>query len=51
VPPSGLGIGFLEYLTPRDGRPCPADLHANDVVHWQTMIALGRSGCPGEETR
>ena len=32
------GIEFLEYLTPRDGRPRPADVHANDIVHWQTMI-------------
>jgi catechol 2,3-dioxygenase-like lactoylglutathione lyase family enzyme len=36
---SGPGIEFLEYLTPRDGRPRPADIHANDIVHWQTMIA------------
>ncbi len=36
---SGPGIEFLEYLTPRDGRPRPADVHANDIVHWQTMIA------------
>ena len=36
---SGPGIEFLEYLTPRDGRPCQADVHANDIVHWQTMIA------------
>jgi catechol 2,3-dioxygenase-like lactoylglutathione lyase family enzyme len=36
---SGPGIEFLEYLTPRDGRPRPADVHANDVIHWQTMIA------------
>jgi catechol 2,3-dioxygenase-like lactoylglutathione lyase family enzyme len=35
---SGPGIEFLEYLTPRDGRPRPADLHANDIVHLQTMI-------------
>src|SRR5438477_1044593 len=35
---SGPGIEFLEYLTPRDGRPRPADVHANDIVHWQTMI-------------
>src|SRR5437879_240572 len=33
------GIEFLEYLTPRDGRPRSADVHANDIVHWQTMIA------------
>ena len=37
--PSGPGIEFLEYLTPRDGRPRPADVHANDVVHWETTIA------------
>jgi len=35
----GPGIEFLEYLTPRDGRTRPADVHANDIVHWQTMIA------------
>jgi predicted enzyme related to lactoylglutathione lyase len=35
----GPGIEFLEYLTPRDGRPRPTDVHANDVVHWHTMIA------------
>jgi catechol 2,3-dioxygenase-like lactoylglutathione lyase family enzyme len=36
---AGPGIEFLEYLTPRDGRSRPADVHANDIVHWQTMIA------------
>src|SRR5215467_4052814 len=36
---SGPGIEFLEYLTPRDGRPCPADVRANDIVHWQTMVS------------
>src|SRR5947209_14225945 len=36
---AGPGIEFLEYLTPRDGRPRPADVHANDIVHWQAMIA------------
>ena len=35
---SGAGIEFLEYLSPRDGRARPADVHANDIVHWQTMI-------------
>jgi catechol 2,3-dioxygenase-like lactoylglutathione lyase family enzyme len=37
---SGPGIEFLEYLTPRDGRPRPADVRGNDVVHWQTMILM-----------
>ena len=36
--PAGPGIELLEYLAPRDGRPAPADLHANDVAHWQTTL-------------
>ena len=36
---SGPGVEFLEYLTPRDGRPRPRDVHSNDIVHWQTMMA------------
>src|SRR5205823_5122138 len=35
----GPGVEFLEYLAPRDGRPRPRDVHANDVVYWQTVIA------------
>lgn len=35
---AGPGIEFLEYLTPRDGRPRPMDVHANDIVHWQTVV-------------
>jgi catechol 2,3-dioxygenase-like lactoylglutathione lyase family enzyme len=36
---SGPGIEFLEYLTPRDGRPIPEGTKANDIIHWQTTIA------------
>ena len=35
---SGPGIELLEYLTPRDGRPFPADEQASDVVHRQTVL-------------
>jgi catechol 2,3-dioxygenase-like lactoylglutathione lyase family enzyme len=35
---TGPGIELLEYLAPRDGRPAPSDLHANDISHWQTTI-------------
>jgi len=35
---SGPGIEFLEYLTPRDGRPIPTDAKSNDIAHWQTTI-------------
>jgi catechol 2,3-dioxygenase-like lactoylglutathione lyase family enzyme len=36
--PSGPGVEFLEYLTPRDGRPAPADTRPNDLVHWRTTL-------------
>ncbi len=35
---SGPGIELLEYLAPRDGRPSPPDLKANDLAHWQTTL-------------
>jgi catechol 2,3-dioxygenase-like lactoylglutathione lyase family enzyme len=38
--PSGPGIEFLEYLTPRDGRPYPPDARANDLIHWQTTLIV-----------
>ena len=34
----GPGIELLEYMAPRDGRPFPADEHANDIVHRQTIV-------------
>lgn len=39
---SGPGIEFLEYLSPRDGRPYPADAKPNDILHWHTKL-LGTS--------
>jgi len=38
---SGPGVEFLEYVTPTDGRPRPADVRANDIIHWQTMMQVG----------
>lgn len=35
---SGPGIELLEYLSPRSGRPYPADERADDIVHWQTQL-------------
>src|SRR5262249_15521724 len=37
--PAGPGVEFLEYLTPRDGRPVPADARAHDLAHWHTAPA------------
>ena len=35
---SGPGVELLEYLAPRDGSPFPADAHANDLIHRQTVV-------------
>ena len=35
---AGPGVELLEYLTPVDGRPVPADLTPADVIHWHTVI-------------
>ena len=37
---AGPAIELLEYLAPTDGRPYPADERPNDLVHWQTRIAV-----------
>ncbi len=38
--PKGPGIEFLEYLTPKDGRPLPVNEHPNDLLHWQTTLTV-----------
>jgi catechol 2,3-dioxygenase-like lactoylglutathione lyase family enzyme len=35
----GPGVELLEYLTPRDGRPYPANSRGNDLFHWHTTVA------------
>jgi catechol 2,3-dioxygenase-like lactoylglutathione lyase family enzyme len=35
---AGPGIELLEYLSPRGGRPMPADVRANDLFHWQVVL-------------
>ncbi len=35
------GVEFLEYLAPRNGRPIPSDLRANDLACWQTKMITG----------
>lgn len=33
----GPGIEFLEYLTPRNGRPA-LGIEPDDVAHWETTV-------------
>jgi catechol 2,3-dioxygenase-like lactoylglutathione lyase family enzyme len=37
---AGPGIEFLEYLSPRNGRPA-VGIKANDLAHWETTVATG----------
>ena len=48
---SGPGIEFLEYLAPRDGRPLPVDEKANDIVHWQTRLAVADAAAAARAVR
>jgi catechol 2,3-dioxygenase-like lactoylglutathione lyase family enzyme len=34
---AGPGIEFLEYLTPRNGRPA-SGIQSNDMAHWETTV-------------
>jgi len=36
----GPGIEFLEYLSPRNGRPA-AGIQPNDLAHWETTVTTG----------
>lgn len=47
----GPGIEFLEYLTPRDGRPFPDDAHANDLLHWQTKLVTKNAEAASQQAR
>lgn len=40
APGGGIGVEFLEYLAPSDGREAPRDLASNDLAHWQVRLAV-----------
>jgi catechol 2,3-dioxygenase-like lactoylglutathione lyase family enzyme len=35
---AGPGVELLQYLSPGDGRPIPADERSNDLAHWQATL-------------
>ena len=47
----GPGIEFLEYVTPRNGRPMPLDSSANDLWHWQIRLRTTHVGQVSEAVR
>jgi len=40
--PAGLGVEFLQYLSPRDGRPAPSDTSPEDL--WSEVIVMRVDG-------
>ena len=48
---SGPGIELLEYLAPRDGRTRPPEARANDLLHWQTTLAVSSAGAAADALR
>ena len=38
--PSGIGFELLEYISPTDGEDMPIDTKANDLWHYQTVVAV-----------
>ena len=38
--PDGIGVEFLEYITPRDGRPAPASASPIDISHHETVLLV-----------
>jgi catechol 2,3-dioxygenase-like lactoylglutathione lyase family enzyme len=48
---AGPGVEFLEYLTPRDGRPTPLDTRANDLWHWLTAMRVDRAEAAAEKLK
>jgi catechol 2,3-dioxygenase-like lactoylglutathione lyase family enzyme len=49
--PTGLGVEFLDYLTPRDGRPLPPDARPNDLLHWQTTLVVKDAAAIAQKLR
>lgn len=47
----GIGIEFLEYLTPRDGRPIPSDNRSDDLAHWETTLVVDDVSAAAQKLR
>ncbi len=49
--PSGVGIEFLDYLAPSDGKPYPSDARPNDLLHWQTTLVVNDAKAIAQKLR
>lgn len=46
---AGVGIEFLEYLTPRDGRSIPLDARSDDLAHWETTLVVNDANAAAQK--
>ena len=51
APQGGIGVEFLEYLSPRTGRPYPPDSHANDGWHWDITMTVADAAVAAQRLR
>ncbi|MGF1524189.1 MAG: VOC family protein [Leptolyngbyaceae cyanobacterium] len=45
---AGIGVEFLEYLSPPTGRPYPTDSQANDLWHWDITLVVDDANAAAE---
>ncbi len=43
APEGGMGIEFLNYLSPPGGRPMPVDTRPNDLWYWQMTMLVSNA--------
>lgn len=48
---SGIGFELLEYIAPTTGRDMPTDSQANDLWHYQTVIAVSNLESTAKQLR
>jgi catechol 2,3-dioxygenase-like lactoylglutathione lyase family enzyme len=44
APGGGIGVEFLDYLSPGTGRPASVDALSNDLWHWHVSLDAGDPG-------
>jgi catechol 2,3-dioxygenase-like lactoylglutathione lyase family enzyme len=47
----GIGIEFLEYLQPRNGRSIPSDIRSDDLTHWETTLVVDDTNATAQKLR
>jgi catechol 2,3-dioxygenase-like lactoylglutathione lyase family enzyme len=51
APGGGIGVEFLDYLSPGTGRPAPVDGLSNDVWHWHVSLDAADPGALMDRVR